>query len=548
MMDWFRGMHRYYGDTAPYTDAKANIAELLVTDLPPATLYQVLRAYYQNNRLYEWLSFLFGQYAEWNMENRPWHNPAYRSVEFFAAHLWPGNIEDAFEIETKNERIIEPIHNLWRWSNMGAKKQIAARRTAMLGDLWIRVATSDDQSQVVQQLIDPAHVTDFDEDSFGRQFLKFIRMDFPKLRDPKKPVGVDGNYEYWITEVWDKDANVFMRWLDNRDGPEKPLDELGPPDEEIAMKLDSQSQAVLILQDGTPVQRRQFGFDFIPIVRAPFIDIGLKRGVGSFTLSIAKIDKLDEIGKNFLETMFPDVVWAFTSESTDKSGRPTPGVTIDGRQVRTSPDAVQIMRWPGGNKMMTIPTNSDLKSLIPDIPIADEQNSLNEYIHELERDMPELAYARLTQMDKELSGKAIRLLLSGAIDKTIEARGNLHPAWVRSHQMALTIGSLPGGPFSGIGTFEAGDFEHSFKEQEVLKRSQEEELEQEVVRVEIANAKKLAGWDQATIFKEYGYTDQEVDRIMGAAEEEKAAAAERFTASLAAGAVETGSESGFGGA
>jgi hypothetical protein len=56
----------------------------------------------------------------------------------------------------------------------------------------------------------------------------------------------------------------------------------------------------------------------------------------------------------------------------------------------------------------------------------------------------------------------VRLLLSDAIDRWEEARGNAYAALTQADSMALTMGERNGLPgFTGIGTFEAGDFAHT---------------------------------------------------------------------------------------
>lgn len=533
VMQFIGAVRNYWGAmTSPAQIADGNPAEQLVTDLDPATQYDLLRAYYLNNRLYEWLAWAFSQEDFYDPNILPVMNPAYRAVEFHAAHLWPGRLDDCFELVTKTPAVADNIRQMWKWGNWGGRKQVAARWAGLYGDMWIKMVQSDDLSQVFQQLIEPQFVTDFQEDDAGRRFLRWIRMDTPRLRDPRLPRWQDNN-RYWVTEVWDKDNNVMLRWDNNTYGPDKPLNELGPPDVEIAMMLPSRQDQTIILPDGRSVERLQFGFDFIPIVHAPFIDIGMKRGVGCFSLSLAKIDKLNEIATNLLGTMFPNIVWALTKNSTDKTGRPTPALRIDNRQIRSSPDAIQLLTLPNGEQVWSIPGDGDLKPLIPDTPLLAQKELLVEYQHELERDMPELAYARLTQQELELSGKAIRLLLSGAIDRELEARGNLHPALIRSHEMGLTMGSLPGGPFKNIGTYESGAFEHSFVDKPVLAPSPEERLEEEQQRVDIATGKKLAGWDRLTIFMEFGYTEAEAKQIMDRQDQEAATAAEQFANTLA---------------
>jgi hypothetical protein len=87
-------------------------------------------------------------------------------------------------------------------------------------------------------------------------------------------------------------------------------------------------------------------------------------------------------------------------------------------------------------------------------------------MEELEQDLPELKYYSLK--DSDLSGKAISLLLAGAVDRANEARENLLGGLKRLDEMALTIGRFWNLFPSNIGTFENGDFDHEITVDELF--------------------------------------------------------------------------------
>ena len=220
--------------------------------------YAVLRAYYHNNDLYSDVEAALHERAIWREGMQSLRNPAHRVVEFYAAKLWPGSLPAALPIETRHEAIIEPIQQVWEWSNWSAKKQVAARWFAMLGDLFIKVVTRPDASRVYFQLVQPDYVTDFATDERG--YLTYCRIDVPQT--------VDGQSRT-LTEVWTKLS--VRQWLHTR-SKDEPVERLGQPKSETLLST--------------------WGIDFVPIVHAKFQDVGDDRGVGVYTHAIDKIDEV----------------------------------------------------------------------------------------------------------------------------------------------------------------------------------------------------------------------------------------------------------------
>ena len=60
--------------------------------------------------------------------------------------IWPGPLPAALPIVTENQAIIEPIQQVWTWSNWGSEKQAAARWFACYGDMFLKVATKSDDA------------------------------------------------------------------------------------------------------------------------------------------------------------------------------------------------------------------------------------------------------------------------------------------------------------------------------------------------------------------------------------------------------------------
>lgn len=161
-------------------------------------------------------------------------------------------------------------------------------------------------------------------------------------------------------------------------------------------------------------------------------------------------------------------------------------------------------------KFARLPGNSSLESLVPDLKYSEHLEILNAHMLELEQDLPELAYYRMRSQSRDLSGAAVRLLLSDAIDKVVEARGNAESGLVRANEMALTIGVKHGIFDKGIGSYENGDFEHSFAERDVITLSETEKRQ-------IALMDDSLGVSKQTNLSKLGY-DPAVEEAQRAAE------------------------------
>lgn len=262
----------------------------------PARLYDILDAYYGNLDVYEDVQAALWERGLYMPGMKAIRNPAFRTVEFYASKLWPGALPAALPIVAAqggelNAAIVPAIHQVWTWSNWGAQKQVAARQLATLGDLFIKVAQTDDRRRVFFQLIHPKDVIEFDTDERG--FITYIRIDvMHNVRDGDKVK------EQTLTEVWDK--TEFRRWHHTR-GAGARTDALGTPEEQVPLS--------------------SFGIDFVPVVHTMFRDVGRDRGVGAFTPALDKIDEANRMATRLHQMLFRNssAVWAMSANALDLS-------------------------------------------------------------------------------------------------------------------------------------------------------------------------------------------------------------------------------------
>lgn len=432
---------------------------------PPAEMYRALRAYYQQTGLYDALAVALFQQGTWREALKGLRNPAFRAVEFHVATLWPGTLEEAFALESDNaERIRPAIDQVWQWSNWAAKKQVSARQISLFGDVFLKVAATEDQARVYFQSLEPEYVTDLELDERG--YVTYLRLDVPKAARDE-----DGKITSTLhTEVWDKARGTFRLW-ETRKSPGEGLDRLGTPNstKEIA----------------------EFGIDFVPIVHAPFRDVGEDRGVGCFTYALDKIDEANRQATRLHQMLFRNNrnTWALRANAMDASGRPLPPPQVNtSGGSGTDVDTVDI----GDETFLRLPGQAELVSLVPNLHYAEALAILQDMMGELEQDLPELAYYRVTERS-DLSGRALRLMLAPALQRAAEARGNAQAALVRADAMALTMGANLG-LFADLGgTFADGAFDHTFAEREVLPVDPQDQAEVQRARGLAVQAYASAG-------------------------------------------------------
>ena len=434
--------------------------------------YDVLRGYYLNNGLYEALDIAMSGGRGVDASLKPLRNPAFRIVEFYAAKLWPGALPAALPIVADNAALIPALEQVWTWSNWAAEKETAARWFAMYGDMFIKVSTRSDDAgrvrRVFLQNIPPQHVTEFTADERG--YLTSVRLDVPRLRD------VAGEQEpYLYTEVWTK---TEMRAWEQTRGAHVPVAQLGTPMRQVPLA--------------------QFGIDFIPIVRQQLRPTGGDRGNGAFIQSLDKIDEANRLATRLHQLLFRynKPTWAMAGAGNDNTGRPLPPPRLGTATATT--DTVEF----GDDTILSIGGNGTLTSLVPQLDYASAIDALQKQMDEIGADNPELAYYALRNHTGDVSGRALERMLGDAVDRLLSARALAEDALQRAHAMALTIGQAVG-LFRGLGSYEAGDFAHSFAERAVFPASELEDAQAAMAWVQ-------AGLPLATALRRVGWSDDEI--------------------------------------
>jgi hypothetical protein len=441
-----------------------------------ADQYEFLKGYYHNNGLYADLTARARVSGVSMQVVRSLRNPVRRAVEFYPMKLWPGTLPQALPIVSKNTKLSDEMQKIYTWSNWNTEKQAAARSAAMLGDMVIKVATvyeGETMKRVFMQNIDPACMTEVSVDE--RSYLTYVRTDIPQLR--RDNLGKE--IRYYVTEVWDKATGIMRQWVH----------------EQTAY---SSLEAL-----GEPMEIRTFesmGVTFIPIVWQPFIHVNDERGASCFTHAIEKIDEVNRQATQLHSMLFRynKPLWVASSDGRDAAGREIPPPKFAGGDGST----LKLNTRPGEEDIVRLSGTQRLDSLVPSIDFGSHLASIQDMMRELSYDLPEMVAAELHTRAGDLSGVAIRYLLDAAIDKLLEARGNLEGALIRAQQMALTIG-MAGGLIANLGTYEEGALDHTFAERDVLNTPEKERAELLKLYIDagvpLPIAAKRAGWSQEEI-------------------------------------------------
>lgn len=449
-------------------------------ELTPQELYAKLKGYYDNNGLYTGIQAASYYSSTWVEAIKPLRTVVNRSVEFFVSKIIPGDLSN-IKIVTDNEKVKEAITQIWKWSNFSAQKQVAIRYLSLYGDLFIKVASDTDK--VYFEIIEPKYVTDFKADSRG--YITEIRLDIPIKNEDDKNVT--------HTEYWNKE--YFATW-EHELGDNVPLDQLG----------DTKDFGYLA----------EFGIDFVPFVHIKFRDTGELRGKSCVAHALDKIDEANREATRLTQLLFRfnKPVFVVSANDKDSTGRPMPAPRIKTGNSKTEDLEIK------DNSVLYLPGVSTIQPLIPNINFDSALKILQDMMNELNQDLPELRYYSL--QESQLSGKAICLLLAGAIDRAEEARGNFIQGLVRLNQMALTIGS---NFFQGIGRYELGSFEHSIQASEMFPST----LEEKATTLQLLVS---AGFPLSSAMKNLGFSDDEISETLQAKVDEQSQSDNALASSL----------------
>lgn len=465
-------------------------ASLYPTELPPRALYDFLKQCYLSNGLYDGVRDAWAATGYSSPSLKAIRNPVTAVVDVLGSKLYPEPLtvitprtqgltsQQERQQAEADDPIKAAIDQVQLWSNWGRAKRKHARWVSLYGEAFIGVKANPDTGRVWYGLIEPQYVTDYALDV--RDFITSIRLDLPQCDTDRN------GRRHWVhTEAWDKDLQSVRIW--RTDGmldsvANRSLDDLGTPQTEKPLSA--------------------FGIDFVPFCRAPFREIDDGRALGAVQPALEAIIEGDLSATNLHSLVFSDLAGAKVLKSigNDAAGRPLPppvvaGATMNGTAGGQSDNTVLV----GKREFWRLPGNQELQDVIPNINYAAALAILQDQDQHLERLLPALGYIRISEMSGgDLSGKAITYKMRAFVDQVSEGRANILACLKQADMMALTMGQAAG-IFSGLGSFEAGDFEHDYADEPILHISTLDEAEEKRTIAQAVQALAAAGIPMSVI-------------------------------------------------
>lgn len=410
------------------------------TQVSRQDLYRTLESYYYNT-IYEELGIqAFNQTLvtkDIEIVPRGVFNPVPDIVQFYVKYVLTGRLGEAGDdvdltIDAADERIIPPLLQLWKWSNLQTEKDLIPYYAANLGDCLLavvdrapeRVGGAVKPGRVWIEVRHPGELVDYDFDDRGN-------LTYAKLE----------SIAYERDATGRKQAYVYGRALSKTE-----------------FRTEKNRRPHSYRPDG--VERWPNPHGFVPLVLVQHTRVGDEFGVNAYHHGISAINELN-IQASYLSALIGEHLapqWAVFGASL-----PSTGLARDG-------------------SVWAFPQASDAKAMVVDLRVGDVYEHLGAIRNHLENMFPELAIPRLRERG-QLTGVAVRGMLTDLIRSGEMARDNYEAGLVRAGQMALTMGqnlagsrqSLDG--WGGLGTFEAGDFDHRYHWPAILPLTELEQLQ-----------------------------------------------------------------------
>jgi hypothetical protein len=187
---------------------------------------------------------------------------------------------------------------------------------------------------------------------------------------------------------------------------------------------DGQPYAYFNNEFGEEIPEWPNDYGFVPMVVVQHKDIGKRWGASGFHNSVNKIDFMNDLASNLHVNIRKTV-----NPMLHLAGATTAGKI---RVEEVGRDNVPII---------TTDKDATLTPIGLSIDIMGTLEVIRDRLAELERDMPELALARLRDFGTPPSGIAAQTMYQDALQRIQEAHGNYAATLVRAQKMALYIGA-----------------------------------------------------------------------------------------------------------
>lgn len=410
------------------------------------------------------------------------YNPVQRLVDMYPAKVYGGDLDletltsGAIQIVGADEALKAALRQLWLWSNWGVNKSLFVRNGARYGDKVLKVVDEPDKEKVRLEVLHPGKIKEVTRDAVGN--VKAVTIEYS--RDEPAPPAAFGQPPRKPTRAY-----VYTEKIDQ--------------------------ERFQFFKNGTPwdyindVERGEFAkydnpYGFVPMVTGQHKDLGLQWGANAFHGQVEKIDELNDAASllNDQVRKIITVPWYFAGVKR-KAELTVESAEIDNEEGNRR-DRLDAIYGPQG---------SQPHPMVAPLDIPGALSNIESMLDELERDMPELALHRLREQG-QATAPGVRAVFSDASDRLTEAAGNYNDTLVRAQQMAVSIGGMRKyrnfEPFD-LGSFDAGDLEHTIKTRPVIEDQLSLKEEMDVLRDNGAPLWMILG--------KLNYSQEDIDRAMG---------------------------------
>lgn len=419
---------------------------------------------------------------------RPLYNPVFRLVELEAAKAYGGALDwddfsgGAIPLQNADDRVIEAVRQVFKWSNWGQRKTLYARNCSRFGDAVINITTDFFSQKVRMELLHPGVVKEIETGPTG--FVKRAVIEYER-QEP-------GEDRPWLYRL-EIDEDSFATF---RDG------------EPFAFHADPFGNLA-------PAWPNPYGF--VPLITSQSLDFGERWGGTSFHASIEKIEEANDLA-SILHDQIRKAVTApwFMPGLTSLQQLKEDTASVGDEEAS---DEVERSSVP----VILAPKEARAEALVAPINIADSLKTLERLLEEVEDEIPQLSLNRMRRGGGQLTYPGVVTAYDDAISRIQEFRSNADGGLLRALQMAISIGAYH--RFEGFRAFSLDSYRQGALDFQIAERPVIRDSLSKRDRIELhaqSNAPDEWTWELLD------HTDEEIAR----AKTEKAAATRQVAAQL----------------
>lgn len=483
-----------------YTSSKSRV-ESEVAPIERKEVYELLHNYYFNqvyNRgeyggSLDYVNELLGEAAARDLA--PYINPIEQVIELYAQNTFRGNFGDEITIAEKvgtkrnsrpvNEKILDPLEQIWEWSNINGEKDRYARIASLYGTAGIRVVARVGADYPFDAIADRRVYLQFEHPGVIEDYVEDARSNVTQILTEHRIQEGDLNIK---KDESTRDWHIY-RMLMNKTRFETIRDDKPYNNTGITRRSIDDGYRYNDAQETTESDENSFAtydniYGFVPYVLAFFRKHEGKWGAWSFAGSEQLIDRINALCSHINRQIHRHVnaTW----------------------MVTTSGDEPEEFHF-GGNRVLLITRNPEqtadttVEPLIANLSLSEAIEQLKFLVTILADKLPELK-AVMGEYLSNQSGETIAQLRKPAEDKLQAFRANCEASLIKAQKMALSVGIVLGcwDVGTGQGTVEAANaayrgklLDHRFNDRPALSVTRLEELE-------IKQLEQEVGYNEAT--------------------------------------------------